>query len=908
MNTNQNMIIIKGSIKTSEIHSCRYNPDTKMWDVGYTAGRTYSYAYQNVIHLKNPSLLNPALYRIRRNGRELSGIRNIFVFYGPAHNYWHLCLEDESERSFLEEELEIEKSALTDTEAKDVLACLKQLAELNHIKNRDKGEKILPKRYEAVRFVDKGTALGRYLGNGAEEEKSGGEFVPIFPFGCNNSQYEAVKKAMEHQLSVIQGPPGTGKTQTILNIVANILLQGKAVQIVSNNNAAIENVAEKLASPEYRLDFIAAQLGSAEKKKAFIERQRKEYPDFEGWVLDDGCGITLDSIREKSLELKAVFDLQEQRAELKQELSELELEMRHFEQYLQEMDPQGFQAFPGKRARSAAVMELWQKCQDDAEQRGKIGFLFKLRAFFQMGMISRAFYRSAPSELLLFFKQTFYKCRCHEIRDELERIEGVLRSKKTDLMDTMREESMQILRDSLARRYRSEGGRKWFQEEDLWKSPKEVLREYPVILSTTFSSRSSLRNDIVYDYLIMDEASQVDLATGALALSCAKRAVIVGDTKQLPNVVTKETKEYAKQIFQRFQLKEGYQYSKSFLQSVLDVAEGVEQTLLREHYRCHPKIINFCNQKFYRGELVIMTRDEGEPDVLGAVRSVKGNHARGHYSQRQIDIIREEIIPRYVADKSQTGIIAPYRDQVEALEQEFSDIDVSTVHKFQGREKDTIIISTVDDEISDFADDPYLLNVAVSRARKRLILVVSGNEQPPERNISDLVSYIAYNNCEVTDSKVYSIFDYLYAQYTKARREYLRRHKRVSEYDSENLMYGLITEVLEENQDLPLKAVCHFPLNMLIRDYGLLDEEERNYVMNPAAHIDFLILNRISKLPVLAVEVDGIAFHKKGTAQAARDQKKNRILEKYGIPLVRFASNGSGEKEILVKKLKGDGA
>lgn len=43
--------------------------------------------------------------------------------------------------------------------------------------------------------------------------------MPIFPFGCNNSQYVAVKRAMENQISVIQGPPGTGKTQTILNII-----------------------------------------------------------------------------------------------------------------------------------------------------------------------------------------------------------------------------------------------------------------------------------------------------------------------------------------------------------------------------------------------------------------------------------------------------------------------------------------------------------------------------------------------------------------------------------------------------------------------------------------------------------------------------------------------------------------
>ena len=89
----------------------------------------------------------------------------------------------------------------------------------------------------------------------------------------------------------------------------------------------------------------------------------------------------------------------------------------------------------------------------------------------------------------------------------------------------------------------------------------------------------------------------------------------------------------AKAIFDSFHVSEGYQYTNSFLQSILDVMPNVTQTLLREHYRCHPKIINFCNQKFYRGELIIMTTDKGEEDVLSVVKTVAGNHERNHYSQ-----------------------------------------------------------------------------------------------------------------------------------------------------------------------------------------------------------------------------------------------------------------------------------
>ena len=91
----------------------------------------------------------------------------------------------------------------------------------------------------------------------------------IFPFGCNLSQMRAVKKTFANRLCLIEGPPGTGKTQTILNLIANAVLQGKSVAIVSNNNAATKNVREKLG--EFK--FIVASLGSLENQRNFFDSQ-----------------------------------------------------------------------------------------------------------------------------------------------------------------------------------------------------------------------------------------------------------------------------------------------------------------------------------------------------------------------------------------------------------------------------------------------------------------------------------------------------------------------------------------------------------------------------------------------------------------------------------------------------------
>jgi hypothetical protein len=270
-----------------------------------------------------------------------------------------------------------------------------------------------------------------------------------------------------------------------------------------------------------------------------------------------------------------------------------------------------------------------------------------------------------------------------------------------------------------------------------------------VVLSTTYSIKGTLSIDHIYDYLIVEEASQVDLAIGVLAFSCARNIVIVGDLKQLPNVLT----------------------------------------------------------------------------------------------------------------------------------------------------EDAIILTSVDNVITDFVDDPHMLNVAVSRAVHSLTVVTSQDPRNDQTNYGDLMRYIEYNNFEVIQSQVYSVFDMLYQGYAEQRRAYLQKHKRVSEYDSENLMYSVIQGVLSEEAFSSIGCAVHISLATLVKNYKPLTEEERQYAHDPLTHVDFLLFNQMDKQPVLAIEVDGTGFHEAGSKQAERDIKKNSILEKCAVPLLRLRTDGSGEKE-----------
>ncbi|WP_300886798.1 AAA domain-containing protein [uncultured Alistipes sp.] len=918
LDTSQNLIVINGCIRTAQIESCRDEAPNRYCIVFAGNPKEYAYGVDKVLWLKNPESLVPAIYQLAHNGRRLTNIAAIFKFRDYTQTYWHIRFENGTEKSYKGSDLQVTGSCLADPAANNIFRYLQQVAAANALPGDD-GTALLAKQYDKVRFVSDETALATYLNPGLFRPQTYAKRRLIYPFGCNASQLKAVQKAFEHSVSVIQGPPGTGKTQTILNIIANILVAGKTVLVVSNNNTATDNVLEKLI--KYEFGFLAAPLGNSANKQRFIESQEKEkqYPKaLASWhTAEANRPEFLEQIDRQIALLNDLFAKQERLAIARQELQALETERRHFER---EIGTPGHKIVLRKTGSIPRLTRVWfdlqQFAEDAALHSGFFGNMrqklrwtaLRLRSRQLLEGLSRDFFRRDLSAVISDIQTAIYDAKHRALRSEIAALEAYVASQHAEEQTKLlSERSMLYLKNALHRKYGADRSKPIFLSSDLYFKAREVLNEYPVVSSTTFSARNSLSPETTYDYVIMDEASQVSIETGALALSVARNAVIVGDTMQLPNVVTPEAGLKLDEIAAQFTIPESYDCARnSFLESVCRVIPDVPQTLLKEHYRCHPKIIDFCNRKFYGGNLVIMTRDNGESDVVCAVKTVEGNHDSHHVNQREIDVIRKEVLPTLSYEGDNIGIIAPYNAQVDALQQHLgTTIDIATVHKFQGREKNAIVMCTVDNQISEFVDDPNLLNVAVSRAKRKFCLVVTGNKQQKSGNIGDLLAYIEYNNFTVTESKIRSIFDCLYKQYTEARMAYLSTRKRISEYDSENLTYALIEEILCNNAAMRhLDVVCHLPLRMLIRDFSLLDEIERRYAENSLTHVDFLIYNKVGKQPVLAIETDGFSYHQEGSRQKERDRMKDRILELYGIPCERLSTKDCNERERIESRLK----
>ena len=895
MDRSKNLFIYKRKDITSDVESCEFNQTTEQYRIKFKNGNIYTYNKSSLIWVKNPEMKNPDDICIKYSGSKLCSIQNISVFHTKDKDYWYLRFLNGFENIYSSDDLIITYTCLDEAKAKNCLKYLQQLASANELISND-GATMLKNEYDKIKFVGNDTALAIYLNPQKHKIHTYIAKDIIFPFGVNSSQFKAVTNALSNQISIIQGPPGTGKTQTILNIIANLLIMDKTMQIVSNNNSAIMNILEKLGESPYNLNFLAALLGNSRNKRIFEDNQSKTYPQITDWEMNTGSQIDLLSkINKLTRELSSEFSDQERLAQARIELDKVNLQFKYLKLYQSEKNLTVPVISPHRYPGIKRIMQLRMEFCELADKKLAAILIFNIKIIIFFGISIWRLYKNNFLTLENIMHDLFYHLRQSELKQEVANLE--IKLKTTDAkgkMDELVDLSTKYLHAKLFERFGKKCNRKNFTMDKLYYQAREFIKEYPIILSTAFSSRNNL-NNITYDYLIMDEASQVDIATGALALSCAKNAIIVGDLMQLPNIVKKDMKKRCDDIFNSYNLPRGYLFSEnSFLKSVCSIIVDSPQTLLREHYRCHPKIIGFCNQRFYNNELIIMTEDHGEPDVLKVYKTPPGRHKRDRINQRQIDIIKSIKLPNGTKD---VGYIAPYREQVENIkEQEQKDyIEVATIHSFQGREKEIIALSTVDDVVTDFSDNQFLLNVAISRAKKWFWLLVSDSEQPKDSNIGALISYIKYNNFEIVNSKIYSVFDLMNSEYTEARMAYLNKYPHKSKYISEKLMYAQIMEILERYPNLSLKVNTNQSLNMLIRDTSLMNEEERLFTMKQATHIDFLLTNKFDNIPILAVEVDGFHFHKKGTKQFERDKLKDHILELYGIPLLRFPTNGSGE-------------
>ena len=292
---------------------------------------------------------------------------------------------------------------------------------------------------------------------------------------------------------------------------------------------------------------------------------------------------------------------------------------------------------------------------------------------------------------------------------------------------------------------------KSINNEERQQIEEEILKNSQVILTTNSSAGSIILSDIQFHIAIIDEASQATIPSTLIPINKAEKFILIGDHKQLPPVVSSNNTKYL---------------SKSLFEELIENYPQQSQELLIQ-YRMNEILMTFPNKKFYGNKLkcsklskdnymttVLEKYDSSSPLIFIDTSKYENNKefsldSHSYKNNLESEIVLE-IINMYLDKKinpQDIGVISPYSKQVRLIKEKTKNISVKSVDGFQGGEKDIIIISLVrsnEEKNIGFLDDMRRLNVSLTRAKKKLIVI--GNKETLQSN-NDYKEFIEF--CEL---------------------------------------------------------------------------------------------------------------------------------------------------------------
>jgi len=577
----------------------------------------------------------------------------------------------------------------------------------------------------------------------------------------NSEQEACISTALGSEITYLWGPPGTGKTTVLARIVEGYYRAGLSVLVVSNTNIAVDTALEKIAD-RLRTD-------SGFQQGAVLRYGPAQKPELEKYkdqvVLDNviaGLGRALH-------EEKAVRESERAKAEaqakpLREALSELEQveEAKRQVQHGRESVDQVQGKHQATQLRIASISEKLRCLRSDLERARGMG---SLRRFFS-GMDS-------PDRLNKGIGIN---------EGELAALEQVLSSLKAEV--TAGKQRLQAGEQRLrALNERVAGHPSYADCKRMLGATEKSIAEFAQKISDIQKQLDALRDDVIkgckvlattvyrtwlkgqvdrsFDAVVIDEASMLALPMSFFAAGLAKRHVVVaGDFRQLPPIVLSEEPMVTVWLKQDV-------FHKAGIATAVERGERPQALApLGTQYRMHKNICAVANAIFYTdhplqtppavpsiaencfpfGRSALLYVDTSPYHPWASLKV--GTYSR--YNLLHALLIRNVAFhlhtERYLASADVTntalGVVAPYTAQTrliqrlidERLDNRGAEI-AATVHRFQGNEKNTMLIDLTDSlgaRLSKFMravnideDGARLLNVALSRARHHIVLVAN---------------------------------------------------------------------------------------------------------------------------------------------------------------------------------------
>ena len=433
---------------------------------------------------------------------------------------------------------------------------------------------------------------------------------------------------------------------------------------------------------------------------------------------------------------------------------------------------------------------------------------------------------------------------------------------------------------------------------------KELLRIFPIIATTCSSAHKLGEPKPLFDMVVMDEASQCNTAVSLVPILRGSSLLLVGDPQQLSPVVVLDRRDN-EALRRRYRVAEEYDYLQNSVYKCFLACDALsDEVLLSYHYRCHPKIVSFNNKKYYNNRLHIASQVESDRPLV-YLDVPENTTSERNTAPREVQPILHYL--RRYPERS-VGIITPFARQRALIRETLRDNQLpddacGTVHAFQGDEKDVIIFSlaltdrTRQATYNWLKDNKELLNVAVSRARKQLVIVSSQKELDrlhaaagSSDDLYELVQYTRTNGASVVTEKPAASRALGIKPYsTKTEAAFL-----------ENLNHALDNAELYGGRCVVRKEV---PISQVFV------EDEAGLDLFYTGRFDFVVYQKYGReeRPVFAIELDG-REHREDPIVQKRDRKKEAICEEHGFQLIRVENSYARRyhyiKDILIRFFK----
>ena len=618
----------------------------------------------------------------------------------------------------------------------------------------------------------------------------------LINYELTESQKKAYEEMLIRDFCLIQGPPGTGKTQLIVTFCADMILKGnKKVVVTSTNNKAVDNVYNKLSTFD---EYNQKKLKTNKLLKGYIRLGKKEFINKFCWEI-----LNFKNETEKyniNMIENIVKELEEETKILEDFISTYK-KLKIFDENLPDISD-CVVYFTNKKSLSSFSKEslnilsslinklnrFWIRIIPYAQRRiirrihkFCIQQDIKLPSLQNIDNINyRDIYIKELETLKKLSKVIFYNEmaikkeklkhkfeelieKVHLITNSNEDIDKLYNTARTFYYLRKRELNYWNLAKDIEWKNKVSDNEKNINGGKLWGLEDVVFKYASVVITTSLSSSSVCKPEPeIIDYVIVDEASQTLFCHTFPLYFRAKNFSAIGDDNQLgPVLPTLKFNAYLKNS----PIPEYLSAEKSVFEA-LDGILNKNKLKLREHYRCKKPIIEFCDKLIGYG-LEIKTDEKTIEEITSVDKCFSKNIAFVHvdgktegkeskWNQREINFIVNFIEKLKIhINLKEIGVIAPYRAHIDRLRKAlpYNDLTIGTVHTYQGDERDIIIFSCVCTRHDEFIRSPLLrdkklINVAVSRAKKHLIVV--GNQKAIEKlddtsqnPIKELYNYIS---------------------------------------------------------------------------------------------------------------------------------------------------------------------